>query len=103
MSELPPALDRLCGWFNRKPPVTHDVMLDGVGACVSRVEDGGKRITVYGWRDDHWRFEQGHLIRLLKKTPDGLAPSTYRILKDRHCGDPPDMYFLDCEYVGATS
>jgi hypothetical protein len=83
------------------PPPMHDIWLDGIGAFVFRTENNGARITVSGWRDDHWKFERGHLVRFLRRDGDDVRPSTYRILEDKHCGDPPDMYFLECEYVGS--
>jgi hypothetical protein len=92
------------GWlrrlFTRSKPPSHDLWLDGVMACVSRVYDDGKRISVYGWYDFHWKLQQGHLVRFLQREGAEVRPSTYRIVKDKHCGDPPDMYFLECEYVG---
>lgn len=92
-------LKRLLGF--QEPP-THELWVDGVEACINRVHDNGKRISVYGWSERHWPIQTGHFVRFLKREGGEVRPSTYRVLEDKHCGDPPDMYFLECEYVGSV-
>lgn len=93
---------RIKEWFFPPPPV-HDIWLDGVCGFVFSTKEGGRFITVSGWSNNHWQYEEGHIARFLKKEGDGSArPSTYRILSVSHCGDPHDMFFLDCEYIGSA-
>lgn len=76
--------------------------MDGVNGFVFRSSDGGRKLTVSGWCDYHWRFSDGDLVQLItKRTPQGNHGGTYRIDEVKHCGDPPDMYFMDCTFVGA--
>lgn len=92
----------LTKFFRRKSRRTHQIDMDGVNGFIFRNEDEGKKLTVSGWCDYHWSFNDGDLVQLItERTPDGDRGGTYRIDKVTHCGDPPDMYFIDCTFVGA--
>mgnify|MGYP001616489585 FL=1 len=88
--------------FTRPTPPIHQIDLNGVDGFVMRLSDEGRKATVSGWNDRHWQYEEGHLVQLItKRTPDGNHGGTYRIDKVKHCGNPHDMYFIDCTFVGA--
>jgi hypothetical protein len=92
----------LANLFRKSSPPTHQIDLNGVHGFVMRLSDNGRKATVSGWNDDHWEYEEGHLVQLItKRTPEGNHGGTYRIDKVRHCCNPPDMYFIDCTFVGA--
>lgn len=68
--------------------------LDGVNGFVFAVKDKGQHITITGWTD-HSKFEDGRNIILHNR--DG-SETRYRIDKVKRCGDPDDMYFMDCTF-----
>jgi hypothetical protein len=73
----------------------HEIRLDGITGFVSHVQDEGRLITVTGWTTEHWNWKDGDRVLLV---PKGEKGTRYRIAKVRHCGDPHDMYFLDCVF-----
>jgi hypothetical protein len=75
---------------------TYGLRLNGIHGFVMRVEDGGKRITVSGWHDGHWRWNEGDYLVL--ETRDGLT-TRYRIDKMTRFTDPHDQYFADCTFA----
>jgi hypothetical protein len=88
--------------FRRKSRPTHQIDLNGADGFVMLCSDDGRKLTVSGWNVRHWQFEAGNLVQLItKRTPAGNYGGTYRIDNVKHCGDPPDMYFIDCTFVGA--
>lgn len=88
--------------FFRRPKPIHQIDLNGVDGFVFRNEGHGKKVTISGWNDRHHEYRKGHLVQLItKRTPAGNYGGTYRIDDVRHCSDPPDMYFIDCTFVGA--
>lgn len=84
------------------PPPTHVIHLDGVEGFIFRNECEGRKLIVSGWCDHHWKWNDGDLVQLITDiTPEGARGGTYRMDRVEHCGDPPDMYFLDATFVGA--
>lgn len=80
----------------------HQIMMNGIDGFIFSNEDSGKKLTVSGWNNKHWNYNDGDLVQLItKRGPDGSYGGTYRIDKVDHCGDPPDMYFIKCTFVGA--
>lgn len=91
-------------WGRKRPPPTHQIDMNGVDGFIFSSKDDGKALTVSGWMDRHWSFNEGDLVQLItKRAPDGNYGGTYRIDRVKHCYDPPDMYFIDCTFVGAQS
>jgi hypothetical protein len=87
--------------FKRQRP-THQIDLNGVHGFVFRHAQNGKKLTVSGWNNDHWKYNDGDFVQLItERTPGGNYGGTYRIDAVKHCCDPADMYFIDCTFVGA--
>lgn len=90
--------------FRKPPRPTHVIHLNGVDGFVMHLAENGHRVTVSGWNDRHWLWNEGDLVQLIRKvTPEGNYGGTYRMDRVRHCGDPPDMYFVDATFVGAQN
>lgn len=77
----------------RETAYEHREHLNGVTAFVSRVEDGGREITVTGWHPNHGKFKEGERILLIQKSG---KETRYMITHIERPGDPPDQYFMDC-------
>lgn len=87
--------------FTRNRTV-HQIDLDGIRGFIFSNADHGKKVTVSGWNNEHWKYSEGDLAQLItKRTAAGCHGGTYRIDRVKHCSDPSDMYFIDCTYVGA--
>ena len=78
----------------------HLQVLDGRAAFVFNVKDGGRQITVSGWYPYHNKFKTGD--RVLFITEEGES-TRYRITDIRRPGDPPDQYFMDCDFEPRTA
>lgn len=88
--------------FSKPPRPIHVIHLNGVQGFVFSLKDEGKKVTVSGWDDNHWKWNDGDLVQFIRKvTPEGNEGGTYRIDEIRHCGNPDDMYFIDATFVGA--
>lgn len=78
--------------------VDHEIIMDGSRGFVFRNTDGDfKKITVCGWYTKHWGFNVGEKVGLIKE--DKKSGSIYLITDVKHCGDPNDMYFIDCTFL----
>lgn len=86
--------------FKRRPRPTHEILLDGVEGFFFSNKEKGRKVTVSGWTHRHWGWNDGDNVIL--RTRDGRA-GTYRIDRVKHCGDPPDMYFVDATYIGSRA
>lgn len=73
----------------------HIQHLDGTTAFVFNVKNRGQQITVSGWHPNHHKFKEGDRIVFIQESGEG---SRYRIKEVRRPYDPPDQYFMDCEF-----
>lgn len=73
----------------------HKILLNGVQAFVFSVIDKGDKITLSGWRHDRSKFKPGDRILIIQKN----GQSTRYLITEMRCPmDPPDQYFMDCEF-----
>ena len=84
--------------FKKKEDTYYDhfLKLDGVHGFAHTVKNGGQEITICGWDGSHLKYKKNDLI--LFENEDE-SQTRYKIKKLRPCGDPSDMYFMDCLFT----
>lgn len=78
-----------------KESYDHRLCLNGLSAFVFDVTNSGRNITVAGWHLNRRKFKPGQRVLLVQESGE---ETRYKI-KDVRCpSDPPDQYFMDCEF-----
>ena len=83
---------------DKKDDTGHDhfLRLDGIRGYAHSVKNGGQEITICGWDDSHFKYKKNDLILL--ENQDN-SQTRYRVESLRPCGNPSDMYFMDCVFA----